>query len=1150
MSYSDKIQNLQNPTFGKIADIAKKQHCSSAQCLGISICKPWNVTEHGIALLDTHEKCCKYFCAYGEMHEAKIHYALDKLTNLSEICKHKFSVIDWGCGQGLATICFFDYLKKHSIENKVQKVILIEPSDTTRERAQLHINAYLKNKNKMFAIGKYLNDVTKDDIKTDTPITLHFFSNILDVNTIDLEKLANNLKDLQGENLFICVGPMNHDSTRIDIFANHIGMSQEQIISKYDGSLTTKRGTIKMLIFSIKNKQIEIIKSDYYPTIPNNINYIIMIDKLLNKVNTTSLKDLKDLDKILLFYKIVVELEQQKEPEIKKFYPYPITENSLDLQENQEFLGEFEINRDPRTRWSKDVFIGIRGNLNNKSYVLMYYIIPFDEIKEIDVSKQKIPFSINQFSLFLKTFNDLELSEEKISEIENDVKNVSSISKIEEILQNKIDTNFKIDNNYLYLALSQKNLSLSQIYSELNKMTNSVIEKAPLLCDFLFNRTINNGCNSIQKEDLIQISNLDDSQQNAVLTSLNNRLSVITGPPGSGKTQVILNILANAVVQGKKVLVASKNNKAVDNVKERFDKVDENGFFCRFGSKQILENTTIPALESIIANIRNMEDNTKILNNLLNEREQCIETIRQGENELNRKLKLEKENIGLTQQIESNIFFDEFQIHNADQFISKIKKERNEVEMKNSGFTKLFFNWFYKSKYANILLNTIENYDPPVREYIQKQDWYRDRISDYKKAQDIIDVYSQLIAIFEKIKELKDWRVQLHSNQQEIDNINEQQWEEKITANQNNLKSEEKGIKLIQEFIKNKLKKADLTQIDNYKNYLPDSIPWRDDEIETFIRTTSSFLNVFNITCVTSLSAKNAFPLTKDLFDIVVIDEASQCDIASALPLILRTKQLVVIGDPLQLKHISMVNEYEETYIKEKLLITEFPFLKYSTKSLYDYCVDFLHQTNNNHPLMLNYHYRCHPQIIGYSNQTFYQQLGQALTIMTNPNDFTINPAGIIWIDVKGEQTSNSKNENKDEVKKAIEIIKDIANRYPKKSIGIVTPFKNQAETLNSEIPNELRDRIVADTVHKFQGDEKDVMIYSLVVTDNSPNTKIKWIDESVPNLVNVAVTRAKNTLFIIGNKEYIRANSSDTKPLGKLVNYVEELRRGDEVRS
>ena len=83
-------------------------------------------------------------------------------------------------------------------------------------------------------------------------------------------------------------------------------------------------------------------------------------------------------------------------------------------------------------------------------------------------------------------------------------------------------------------------------------------------------------------------------------------------------------------------------------------------------------------------------------------------------------------------------------------------------------------------------------------------------------------------------------------------------------------------------------------------------------------------------------------------------------------------------------------------------------------------------------------------------------------------------------------------------------------------------------------------ERIVADTVYKFQGAERDVIIYSLVVTDNSPESKIRWIDYSSPNLVNVAVTRARTALYVVGNREYIRKNSSLTLPLGYLVDYAE----------
>ena len=56
---------------------------------------------------------------------------------------------------------------------------------------------------------------------------------------------------------------------------------------------------------------------------------------------------------------------------------------------------------------------------------------------------------------------------------------------------------------------------------------------------------------------------------------------------------------------------------------------------------------------------------------------------------------------------------------------------------------------------------------------------------------------------------------------------------------------------------------------------------------------------------MTSLSARGRLPFEPGIFDLVVIDEASQCDIASALPLLYRARRAVIIGDPLQLKHVS-----------------------------------------------------------------------------------------------------------------------------------------------------------------------------------------------------------------------------------------------------
>jgi superfamily I DNA and/or RNA helicase len=353
---------------------------------------------------------------------------------------------------------------------------------------------------------------------------------------------------------------------------------------------------------------------------------------------------------------------------------------------------------------------------------------------------------------------------------------------------------------------------------------------------------------------------------------------------------------------------------------------------------------------------------------------------------------------------------------------------------------------------------------------------------------------------------------------------------------------------VLKEKIENKLFNASQPHINNYKDFLPDHIPtWPPDAVETFTNATKNFLDIFNIISVTSLSAKASLPLSNELFDMVVIDEASQCDIASAIPLILRAKQLVVIGDPLQLKHITSLNKFEEERIKEHLILSSSVYLKYKEKSLWDYSKDFLARAiNNNEVINLDKHYRSHENIIKYSKEFFYPRIGVNIKICTNQENFPIQPSGIKWIDVKGEHKSPHININEAEVKKSIEVAIHFANQYPNISIGIVTPFTHQAKEIHRKLPDDLKigdsPRIVADTVHKFQGDEKDVMIYSLVVTDNSPDSKIYWIDNMVPESVNVAITRARNTIYIVGNKEYIRANSTMQKPLGKLVDYVEKL--------
>jgi len=140
--YKNQIQNLNNPTFQKIRGIANK---SILQLSKTERDELWGKLNRGVDLLDSHELMCQYLFSFGNMHEAKIRDVVNHLPK--EILQNNFEIVDWGCGQGIGTICFFDFLKSKGIENKVKAVKLIEPSDKALNRANLHVGSYLNNHN-------------------------------------------------------------------------------------------------------------------------------------------------------------------------------------------------------------------------------------------------------------------------------------------------------------------------------------------------------------------------------------------------------------------------------------------------------------------------------------------------------------------------------------------------------------------------------------------------------------------------------------------------------------------------------------------------------------------------------------------------------------------------------------------------------------------------------------------------------------------------------------------------------------------------------------------------------------------------------------------------------------------------------------------
>jgi very-short-patch-repair endonuclease len=281
-----------------------------------------------------------------------------------------------------------------------------------------------------------------------------------------------------------------------------------------------------------------------------------------------------------------------------------------------------------------------------------------------------------------------------------------------------------------------------------------------------------------------------------------------------------------------------------------------------------------------------------------------------------------------------------------------------------------------------------------------------------------------------------------------------------------------------------------------------------------------------NIPCwaITSLSAKGRIDFDSGIFDVVIFDEASQCDIASALPLLYRAKSAVIIGDPKQLTHISKLPRKQDIRLLGKHdLSDKFISWAYSFNSLYDLMSGYI----DNSLINLLDHHRSHKDIINFSNKQFYED---KLRIATNYDSLVLpekNEAGVRWVDVSGQSRRYNQGSPINEIE-AKAVIKEIErlileNNYIGK-VGVVTPFRHQANLIrdmayaNKPLSEKLiKSDFLVDTAHKFQGDERDIMIFSPVYSEGFPDSSVRFL-QSQGNIFNVAITRARAQLIVVGD--------------------------------
>lgn len=272
----------------------------------------------------------------------------------------------------------------------------------------------------------------------------------------------------------------------------------------------------------------------------------------------------------------------------------------------------------------------------------------------------------------------------------------------------------------------------------------------------------------------------------------------------------------------------------------------------------------------------------------------------------------------------------------------------------------------------------------------------------------------------------------------------------------------------------------------------------------------------------TALSVGATIPLEPGIVDVLIIDEASQCTIAHVLPLAYRAKRVYILGDPNQLTPVvTLSNEQAELNAERAGLTRQWlreHELTFTTSSAFH----AFQRTVPDGPALLDEHYRCHPAIARWFSAAFYNN---QLTVVSSDEG-----TGVSAVPVRGEAERGANGnswQNSAEADAVVSQVLELADLNL--SLGIVTPFSGQAATirhrlqqlLGPERMHELFDNgaggLYITTAHRFQGAERDIMILSSVVTPNMRHKTARWLEQE-RNLLNVAVSRARQRLILIGD--------------------------------
>lgn len=586
---------------------------------------------------------------------------------------------------------------------------------------------------------------------------------------------------------------------------------------------------------------------------------------------------------------------------------------------------------------------------------------------------------------------------------------------------------------------------------------------------------------------LIYPFGINQSQKQAVENAFSSQVSIIQGPPGTGKTQTILNIIANAVFNNKTVAVVSNNNSATMNVVEKLKKKGLSFITAFLGSSEN-KNSFLTGQSGKYPNMAGWK--------LDSESERKLsEEIKFLSKELDKML-IKKNRIA---EIEQTLLELKPEQHFFNQYFATFSQVPSGL-IRGLSSQKILSFWLeyeqsvgQSSKLGKLkrALSLLRRYDQFSEQHnnlglLKKISLKLSTLKTFVCCPEVVIPFLQKQFYIVKKSELQSEIEQL---KKDLDNYS---FEAKL---------EELSQKSLQLF-RSKLAKRFSKQKERAK------FDWGD-----FYQNADNFNGEYPVILSTTYSIKGTLSVNH-IYDYLIIDEASQVDLATGVLAFSCAKNVVIVGD---LKQLPNVITKENIEVAESLWETHSfdEIYHFTTQSLLSSAVSRWHDAPS---VLLKEHYRCHPKIIGFCNQKFYQN---QLVVMTK--DHGEQNVLTMYRTTEGNHARGHFNQRQ------IDVIKNEVLPFLEhngfRDIGIISPYREQVEALSAQLGNKYE----VATVHKFQGREKDAIILTSV-----DNIIGGFTDD--PNLLNVAISRAVRALVVVTSQN----EQNDKTNYGDLSRYIE----------